>query len=74
MTRDEGNDILTMQKLGLGRFGQMTINAALAATGDLAVMRRLNPMERVPKERSTPGQIRVWRSAHAAGNSVVSTQ
>lgn len=72
MTRAEANDILTMQKLGLGRFGKATINAALVATGDLAVMTRLNPMEQAPQKKTeVPGQIRVWRSSLAAGNSGV---
>lgn len=69
MNRAEGNDILAMQKLGLGKFSQMTITAALVATGDLAVMKSLNPLEKVPGEKTDPSRIRVWRSDFAAGNS-----
>lgn len=71
MTRDEGNDILAMQKLGLGKFSTSTINAALAATGDLVVLHRLSPMQKAPRLPGEPGEIRVWRSPLAAGNSGV---
>lgn len=72
MNRAEANDILTMQRLGLGRFGRATIDAALVATGDLAQMNRLDPLEKAPQRVNAVGQIRVWRSAVAAGNSMVS--
>lgn len=72
MNRAEANDILSMQKLGIGKFSASTINAALAATGDLTVLQVLLPQKKVPDAMDVPGQIRVWRSPVAAGNSRVS--
>lgn len=67
MTRDLGNEILSLWRSGDVSFNAQTINQALRATGDL------RPVERKSAQPMTRGvdtlPHRVWRSALAGGNS-----